>query len=131
MNKQAGFTLIELVAVMVILALLGAMAVPRFADVQASAVDAVVDGTRNAVKSAHSIGIAKYKDFPTVTELADLVGGDTAVSVNADGRGLDFTVSGTSYTVRTFDDATCTSETGAAATQVRCVGAAMETASLP
>ena len=33
MKKNAGFTLIELVAVLVILALLGAMAVPRFTDV--------------------------------------------------------------------------------------------------
>ena len=43
MNKQAGFTLIELVAVLVILALLGAMAVPRFASVQNSALVAALD----------------------------------------------------------------------------------------
>jgi prepilin-type N-terminal cleavage/methylation domain-containing protein len=120
MNKQAGFTLIELVAVMVILALLGAMAVPRFADVQTSAVDAVKDGTRNAVRSAHSIGIAKFKDFPTVTDLAGLVGGDTAVTAAA--TGLQFAVSGDTYTVETFTDATCGSATAAVGDKVRCVG---------
>ena len=128
MNKQAGFTLIELVAVMVILALLGAMAVPRFADVQGSAVDAVIDGTRNAVKSAHSIGIARDKDFPTVTDLAGLVGGDTALT--AQNKGLDFTVSGDSYTVQTYTDATCTSATAAPGNQVRCIGSVVLTSTL-
>ncbi len=120
MNKQAGFTLIELVAVMVILALLGAMAVPRFADVQTSAVDAVLDGTRNAVRSAHSIGIAREKDFPTVTMLQGLVGGDTPLTAVA--TGLEFTVSGTTYTLQTFTDASCGSATAAVDNKVRCVG---------
>lgn len=120
MNKQTGFTLIELVAVMVILALLGAMAVPRFADVQGSAVDAVKDGTKNAVKSAHSIAIAELKDFPSVTQLQTYIGGETAVT--AAGTGIQFDIAGTTYTVQTYQDSTCTTATAAVANQVRCVG---------
>lgn len=120
MNKQTGFTLIELVAVMVILALLGAMAVPRFADVRGSAVDAVVDGTKNAVKSAHSIAIAELKDFPSVTQLQGYIGGETAVTAVA--TGIEFNVAGDTYTVLTYTDSTCTTATAAAANQVRCVG---------
>ena len=128
MNKQSGFTLIELVAVMVILALLGAMAVPRFADVQSSAVDAVVDGTRNAVKSAHSIGIARDRDFPDVDALVTLIGGDTVVSARAEG--VEFTVSGDAYTVQTYTDATCGSATGATNVKVRCIGQAVLSSTL-
>jgi MSHA pilin protein MshA len=37
MNKQAGFTLIELVIVIVILGILAATAIPKFIDIQGDA----------------------------------------------------------------------------------------------
>ncbi|WP_455235260.1 type II secretion system protein [Thiogranum longum] len=120
MKQQSGFTLIELVAVLVILALLGAMAVPRFADVQSSALDAAKDGSSNAVKSAHSIAIAQLKRLPTVAELAGYVGGESPVAAAVDG--IDITINGTAYRVPTFANAACNTPTSAAAPDVACVG---------
>jgi len=127
MNKQAGFTLIELVAVLVILALLGAMAVPRFASVQNSALLAALDGSSNAVKSAHSIAIARYKRLPTVTELLGEVGGETTVAVAGTNDGLSVDINGDNYLVPTFTDSTCTAATTNATDSVACVGTASST----
>ena len=121
MNKQAGFTLIELVAVLVILALLGAMAVPRFSNMQDDALDAAKNGTGMAVKSAHSIAIAKLKRLPTVLELAGYVGGESTVTAVA--TGIQVNINGTDYVVQTYTDSTCGSATGGTGADVACVGA--------
>ena len=86
MKKNAGFTLIELVAVLVILALLGAMAVPRFTDVSSDALTAAKNGSIAGVRSGHAMAIAKLKTLPTLTELATYVGGPN-VAVDAGNTG--------------------------------------------
>ncbi len=58
MKRQAGFTLIELVMVIVILGILSAFALPRFADLGSDARAAAIEGARGAVKSASSIAHA-------------------------------------------------------------------------
>jgi MSHA pilin protein MshA len=120
MKKQAGFTLIELVAVLVILALLGAMAVPRFSNMQDDALTAAKQGSSMAVKSAHSIAIAKLKALPSVTDLVGYVGGESAVA--AVNTGIQVTINGTNYVVPTYTDSTCSSATAAPANLVACVG---------
>ena len=121
MKKQAGFTLIELVAVLVILALLGAMAVPRFANIQGDALGAAKDGSSNAVKTAHSIAIANLRQLPNITELASRVGGD-GTNATAVATGVQVTISSTDYIVPTFTDSTCGSPTAAVGNIVACVG---------
>jgi prepilin-type N-terminal cleavage/methylation domain-containing protein len=121
MNKQTGFTLIELVAVLVILGLLGAMAVPRFFDVTNDALAASKNGSAAAVRSGHAMAIAKQKRLPTLTELAEFVGGPSVV-VDAAGTGIQVTLSGTDYIVPTYTDSNCTAATAAAADTVACVG---------
>jgi prepilin-type N-terminal cleavage/methylation domain-containing protein len=59
LRNQKGFTLIELVVVMVILALLAAVAVPKFLDLQKQAEVAAVKKVVGNIRSALSIRVAK------------------------------------------------------------------------
>lgn len=121
MKKQTGFTLIELVAVLVILALLGAMAVPRFFDVTDDAVTAAKNGSVAAVRSGHAMAIAKQKRLPTLPELAEFVGGPGVVA-DAAGAGIQVTINSTPYVVPTYQDSKCTVATDVSHPTVGCVG---------
>lgn len=58
MNNQRGFTLIELVMVIVILGILAASAIPSFVDVSGDAETAAVQGMAGALGSASAINYA-------------------------------------------------------------------------
>jgi MSHA pilin protein MshA len=60
MRTQQGFTLIELVTVIIILGILAAFAVPRFVNLSNEARAAAIDGLGGSVKSAMSLAHAKY-----------------------------------------------------------------------
>lgn len=57
-KKQQGFTLIELVAVIVILGALAVVALPRFINLQDEAREAALDGVVGAANSAHAVNLA-------------------------------------------------------------------------
>ena len=120
MGKSKGFTLIELVMVLSLLAILAAIAVPRFVDLSSDALIASKRGMSGAVKSAHAVAVADLKTFPDVTGLTGYVDGEgvtavaTGVQVVIDGNGP--------YVVPTYTDSACSTATAAVGDTVQCVG---------
>lgn len=59
-TKQAGFTLIELIMVIVILGVLASFALPKFASLSDSAKESVIAGVQGSVRSASALTHAQW-----------------------------------------------------------------------
>jgi MSHA pilin protein MshA len=82
-SKQQGFTLIELVMVIVILGILAATALPKFIDMSKSARISTLKGLEGAIQGAKSLIHAGYLITPAAT--VTLSDGTTTVGVATTG----------------------------------------------
>lgn len=87
MRSNKGFTLIELVVVIVILGILAAVAAPKFMDLQSDARISALQGLQGAVKSA--VNLTYAKGVVQGTEKIEDFGGSNASSPCSDGVASD------------------------------------------
>lgn len=88
MKNQSGFTMIELVVVIVILGILAAVAVPKFSDLRSDARASSLRGLAGGLRSAAAMARAQYI----------VNGDDTATTITMDGDSVTV-VAGTGYPV--------------------------------
>ena len=74
-RDERGFTLIEIIMVIVLLGIIAAIAIPKYIDLRVEAADATASGIVGAIVSSASIGYADLvtrqagTTFPTITAL--------------------------------------------------------------
>lgn len=116
---QSGLNSVEIMALLVVLALFGAMAVPRGGEQPVNHTDTGPTQSIGAVKTAHATAIAELKRFPTVAELSGYVEG---IKSSASAGGIQVVNNGVQHSVATYSDSGCLKNTRAITDTVACVG---------
>lgn len=117
---NAGFTLIELVVVIVILGILAAVAVPKFFDLSGEAEIAAAQGVAGAIASGSAVNFAAKKVGSTsavTLNQGNVCTTATLGSLMQGGVPAGFTIGGTGDCSGTAESVTCTVTKGTAAPQ--------------
>jgi len=118
-SEWSGFTLVELVLILVIIGLLSAVAIPRYIDSNNEKQMSEKNFINGSVRTAWVVAKADTRQAPTVTMIAAYVQSEKATATN---DGIVLQQGGQSYRVPTYLDENCSIPTQATGDRVACVG---------
>jgi MSHA pilin protein MshA len=115
LKNEKGFTLIELVLIIIVLGILSAVAIVQFGSLSRDARDATIDGVFGALQSQLAISVGECRAYPTEAagdgDVCDATASDFTGDFGSSVRdrvnsGLTGDVSMSAYTVGIDDNAT-------------------------
>lgn len=123
LKSKGGFTLIELVMIIIILGILAAVAIPKYYDLTEDARESSIKAGLGGIKSAWGISYGRYKAAPTLASLVAAVDGATIDGVVGLYIADIFRKDGTTtYKYKTYISEDCsTTPTSATTSSVSCI----------